>query len=239
MIDYRPELLLEPNQLQPLLGSQETVIVDLSKASVYNQAHIPNAVFLEYGDIVVTRTPVNGLLPDKETLERVLSTAGISNDTHVIAYDDEGGGKAARLLWTLECMGHNHFSLLNGGLHAWINEQHPVAVEKTAVEPAHFSASPVTTPIADTEYILKKLNDHNTVLLDARTTDEYTGVRRFSQRGGHIPGAVNIDWVIGIDQSKNMRMRSIQELIPLLKDRGITPEKEVITYCQTHHRLFI
>ena len=74
------------------------------------------------------------------------------------------------------------------------------------------------------------------MLLDARTADEYNGVRRFAERGGHIPGAVHFDWVTGMDPTRNMRMHSAERLLEELAKRGITPDKEVITYCHTHHR---
>ena len=236
MTDNNLPLLMEPTQLESLLDDESVLVVDLSKSSVHRQAHIPGAVFLEYGDIVAAKPPVAGLLPTPEVIENVLSSIGIDSNTHVIAYDDEGGGKAARLLWTLECMGHQRFSLLNGGLHAWLNEKHPLTNEPTPPKPSVFSATLTEHPIASTEYILSKLDSENTALLDARSPEEYSGARRYSQFGGHIPGAINLDWTAGMDQSRNLRMRDSQELLALLGKLNITPEKEVICYCQTHHR---
>mgnify|MGYP000517747764 CR=1 FL=1 len=95
-------LLLEPEILEQHLGDNGLLVVDLGKPDTYRQLHVPGAVFLDYGRIVAMNKPVMGLLPDDATLQSVFSAAGISRDTHVVAYDDEGGGKAARLLWTLE-----------------------------------------------------------------------------------------------------------------------------------------
>jgi len=55
-------------------------------------------------------------------------------------------------------------------------------------------------------------------------------------RGGHIPGAVNMDWVLAMDKARDLRLRSPEELRRMLERRGVTPDKEVIVYCQTHHR---
>ncbi|OQX46784.1 MAG: thiosulfate sulfurtransferase, partial [Candidatus Sedimenticola endophacoides] len=98
--------LIEPQQLEPLLGRDNLLVVDLSKGTTHQQLHIPGAVFLEYERIIANRKPAYGLLPPLETLEQVLSETGIGNRTHVVAYDDEGGGKACRLLWTLDTLGH-------------------------------------------------------------------------------------------------------------------------------------
>ena len=229
-------LLIEPDELESLLGRDDLLVVDLGKASTYRQIHIPGALHLEYGDIVREKKPSHGLLPDRVTLEQVFSNAGIGNHVHVIAYDDEGGGNAARLLWTLETMGHTGCTLLNGGLHAWANERFPVENRPVSPEAASFSAAPTASPVADTEYIVSQLGDPETALIDARSAEEYTGARRFSARGGHIPGAVNFEWTTGMDRNRNLRMRPTDELISQLGELGITQEKQIISYCQTHHR---
>lgn len=229
-------LLIEPEDLEPLLGRDDLLIVDVGKKTTYRQLHIPGAVHLEYGRIVAEKRPVHGLLPDRETLERVFSELGIGSETSVIAYDDEGGGNAARLLWTLESMGHTRCTLLNGGLHAWANERFPVESRPVTPTATRFLARPVAEPAADTEYILSRLDDPETVLIDARSADEYTGARRYAARGGHIPGAVNFEWTAAMDKSRSLRLRPEDELVRELADLGITRDKQIISYCQTHHR---
>lgn len=229
-------LLLEPELLEQHLGRDGLLIVDLSKASTHQQAHIPGAVFLDYSRIIANRKPAMGLLPSVKELEEVLSQIGIGNETHIVAYDDEGGGKASRLLWTLETLGHNKCSLLNGGLHAWTNEGHPL--EQTINQPvaAEFKANPDTAPVADARYIMQHLDSDDRVLLDTRSPDEYNGIKRFAEKAGHIPGAVNMDWILAMDQGRNLRLKPREELQASFSDLGIDPAKEIITYCHTHHR---
>ena len=229
-------LLIEPETLEHHLGDDDILVVDLSKADTYRQLHVPGAVFLDYGQIIAARRPVMGLLPDDNTLHNVFSAAGISRDTHVVAYDDEGGGKAARLLWTLECTGHTRMSLLNGGLHAWANEGHPH--DNTPVTPvdADYTVEHNEAPCADSRYIMQHLDDENVGLLDVRSQAEFSGQRKFATRGGHIPGAVNMDWTSAMDQQRNLRFKPDADLQRMLTDIGITPDREIITYCQTHHR---
>ncbi|HKJ77341.1 MAG TPA: sulfurtransferase [Gammaproteobacteria bacterium] len=238
MADVDLPLIVEPEQLQPLLGTEGLLVVDLCKASVYEQIHIPGAVFLEYTQILAMKRPVGGLLPDDEQLSRVLSGIGLTPETHVVAYDDEGGGKAARLLWTLDMLGHARYSLLNGGLHAWYKEGFPTTAEPTEARPSDYRAEiqPESPACADREFIESRLGEPNFALLDARTPEEYSGEKRFSQRGGHIPGAANLDWMQAMDQGRNLRLKPTDELMAMLEERGITPDKTVVTYCQTHHR---
>ena len=229
-------LLIEPEDLEQSASYDNVVIVDLSKPATYLKLHVPGAVHLDYAPIVAANKPVMGLVPDDATLTSVFSGIGIDDDTHVIAYDDEGGGKAARLLWTLAVAGHDQASLLNGGLHAWANEGHKYDAEPVTSTPRHFTVRRTDTVTADSHYINSHLDDKAYALLDVRSPAEYSGAKKFAERAGHIPGAVNSEWTLAMDQSRNLRLKPDDELLGMYDALGITPAKEVITYCQTHHR---
>jgi thiosulfate/3-mercaptopyruvate sulfurtransferase len=229
-------LLIEADTLDESLGTEGLLIVDLSKADTYRKLHVPGAVHLDYTQIIAARKPVMGLIPEDASLSAVFSGIGISADTHVIAYDDEGGGRAARLLWTLEVAGHTRFSLLNGGLHAWANEGHRFDDAPVSATPGTFQVRRTDAPYADSAYILQHLNTADCMLVDARSPAEYSGLKRFAEQAGHIPGAVNFEWTQAMDPGRNMRFKADAELTAMLEPLGVTPDKEVITYCQTHHR---
>jgi thiosulfate/3-mercaptopyruvate sulfurtransferase len=231
-------LLVEADVLQAHLGEKKLLIVDLGKADTYMKGHIPGAVFLDYSRIVRAEQPVGGLLPDEYLLSEVLSTIGLMPQTHVIAYDDEGGGKASRLLWTLEALGHHHYSLLNGGLHVWVNEGHPLSQAPATPTPSHYHAKlrDECEAVAKRDFILAHLQDPKVALLDARSPAEYTGERLYAKRGGHIPGAVNIEWTDFMDPSHNLRLKAIAELRNILDEKGFSQDKTVVAYCHTHHR---
>ncbi|MEE8428005.1 MAG: sulfurtransferase [Gammaproteobacteria bacterium] len=236
MVSNKLPLILEPETLTPLLGTDQLVVVDLCKPDAYAKTHIPGAVHLDYGSIMRADKPVMGLLPAEDHLSRVLSSAGIAPESHVVAYDDEGGGRAARLLWTLECAGHANLSLLNGGLRSWANEGHALDNKLTNPKPTEYPVIYRETPIADADYILSRLNDNTVRLLDTRSPNEYKGIKNFAARGGHIPGAVNLEWTQMMDQSRNLRLKPEDQLTALLEPLEITSDKEIIVYCQTHHR---
>jgi thiosulfate/3-mercaptopyruvate sulfurtransferase len=230
-------LLLEPNELEQLLNKPDVVIVDLCKAKQYAQAHIPGAHFVNYADIVHIEKPVMGLLPDAASFSRLISNLGINANTHVIAYDDEGGGCASRFIWTLNVYGHDNASLLNGGLHSWANEGHQLTHEDTAAaEASDYSLSNTGRYTVDSDYILQHLNDKNTVLLDARSAAEFSGEKKFADKAGHIPGAIHFEWTDAMDRNNNLRLLPESIIEQRLEQLGITKEKAVICYCQSHHR---
>lgn len=229
-------LILEANQLEAVAGQAGLLIIDLSKAETYQKYHIPGAVHLDYSQIIEIRKPVMGLLPDDAVLSQVLSRIGLMPDTHVVAYDDEGGGKAGRLLWTLDVGDHNNYSLLNGGLVAWANEGHQLASGQEPATASTYQYTRTSHGICDRQYVLEHLDDPGVKLLDCRSVEEYTGAKKFSARGGHIPGAVNMDWLLTMDQNNNLRLKDDNSLLGLLEERGINRDDEIIVYCQTHHR---
>lgn len=239
MSEEKLPLVIGPEGLEARLDDPRLLVVDLSiKPETHLAGHVPGAVYLDYGRIVARRPPSTmGLLPEPVQLSAVLSEIGLTPERHVVAYDDEGGGRAARLLWTLAVLGHGRMSLLDGGLHAWAHEGHPLERGAGRPVPGAYEAR-VARPelVADTEWILGRLDDPSVVLLDCRTPAEYRGEKRFADRGGHIPGAVHFEWTEALDRMRNLRLRPAETLRERLAGLGVTPDKEVVTYCQTHHR---
>lgn len=229
-------LIIEASELKAHLHSDSVLIVDLSSPATYVQYHIPGAVFLNYEWIVRIEHPRMGLLPTEEQLNNVLSSLGLTPDMHVVAYDDEGGGRASRFLWTLDVAGHKHFSLLNGGLQGWANHGNEVTSTITYPVSASYAVKLDFAPVATRQFILDHLSDDAVVILDARNPAEYNGIKVFAQRGGHIPGAVNIEWTEAMDKQHDMRLKPESELRQMLESNGITKDKTVVMHCQTHHR---
>ncbi|NNM52571.1 MAG: sulfurtransferase [Pseudomonadales bacterium] len=228
--------LIEPEYLVEHLNTPNLLIVDLSKAQLHAEAHIAGAVHLPASHLLRGLPPAHGLLPDPSTLESILSFLGLQDDTHVIAYDDEGGGWAGRFLWTLELVGHKNYSYLNGGLVAWLAANLPVETTLHLPQPSQYSMTLHTQHLAELDYVLHRLDHEDMVIWDARSPEEFDGTRQFAQRGGHIPGAINYEWTRAMDTSRHLRLRPLEELRAELATLGIVPDKEIITHCQTHHR---
>lgn len=229
-------LLVQPNELERRLGGERLLIVDLCDENSYRACHIPGALHLDYADIITARPPAMGLLPAEYHLNQVLSNAGFAPQFHVVAYDAGGNGRACRFLWTLEVLGCERFSLLDGGLKAWLAEERPVESGRQARQPHSFRGEYQPDKVADKAYILDRLSDPNVVVLDSRSPAEYRGEQRRAQRGGHIPGAVNLEWTRAIDREHDGRFKPKAELRPMLESLGVTPDKEIICHCQTHQR---
>ena len=232
----RLPLVVEPEALASALDGNGLLLVDLRKPEHYRTGYLPGAVSLDYARLVGGEKPATGHLPGEERLSQALSGIGFEPGRHVVAYDDEGGGHASRLLWTLHALGHPGGSLLNGGFSGWVAAGLPVAEWEPVPEPSRYRAVLTGEAVAGAEYIRARIGDEDVVFLDARTSAEFDGRDRRALRGGHIPGAVNLDWTDTMDAARHRRLHPPAVLRAMLDARGITPEREVITYCQTHHR---
>jgi len=230
------DLIIEPDALEAELGNDALLIVDVCQASTYAQVHVPGAVHINPAELVSGEAPASGKLPELTKLELLFSRIGYSPEKHIVVYDDEGGGWAGRFIWTLDLIGHKHYSYLNGGIHAWYKENHPVESEAVFVPPVKVNLTLDLSARAELVQVLASLEDDNCKIWDARSHEEYVGTKQSSARGGHIPGAVNLDWLDTIDRSKNLRLLPLPRLKALLESIDIKEGNSIITHCQTHHR---
>ncbi len=233
----RLPLLLEPDQLLPLISDKSLLIVDCSSEKNYLQGHIPGSVHLPPARLQSGVKPASGKLPSLEDLSCLFADLGLEAYHHVVATDDEGGGWAGRLIWTLDCIGHRHYSLLNGSNVAWLAENYPTEHGPGTTHPSEFKVCVIDeTPIARLDAILAQLEDRELGIWDARSAEEYAGTKVLAQRGGHIPGAMHLEWTDLMDTDRNLRLLPLTQIRQMLEQRGLTPDKHIVTHCQTHHR---
>lgn len=233
-------LLIDAEQLVPHLGNDKLRIVDLSRASVYDQLHIPHALHLKPKFLVRQDEQATGLLPDVEGLQELIRYLNISPEHHVVVYDDEGGAWAGRLIWNLHCLGFENTSLLNGGIHAWLAAGLPTTSEVEQFEPVRALVQVDQAKIQQyrIEYaeLLEKVQGGHIQLWDCRTEDEYTGLRLAARRGGHIPNALHFEWSTALNRENHLRLHPLERTQQRLEQLGFNLNEPVVVYCQSHHR---
>ncbi len=234
-----------PTVLPPLLVPEacpapatrpDVLMVDVCGDEVYRQVHPPGAVHVSPGELVSGQQPAPGGLPPLERMQATLERIGLQPGQHVIAYDDEGGGWAGRLLWTLEMLGLKSWSYLNGGLRAWLDAGLPATQEVPDISPTQLTLAWQDGAAVDMDYLLAHLDDPALAIWDARSPGEYDGSHLHARRGGHIPGAVNYEWTRGMDSTRSLRVRDLEVIRRELAELGIRGDQTVVTHCQTHHR---
>lgn len=230
-------LIIEPEDLaQQLPLNDNVVIIEQASLDDFNAGHIPGSLWLDFKELQA-ESPYPGFMPKPDFIAALFSRLGINNDTHIICSDGEGGGWAGRLIWILDCIGHTHYSFLNGGLTAWKQSQLAVATDNATITPSHYQVT-LTHPeysVSKAE-ILSQLDDSRFVVWDARSAAEYSGEKANAARGGHIPGAKHYEWTQALDAENGLKLRPLESIKQELRQLGINRHLTVITHCQTHHR---
>ncbi len=238
----RPDMLVSTEWLAGHLNDPNVVVLQISRErATWEAGHIPGARFVALSDLVVTRDGVLNELPPAADLKKVFEAAGVSDSSRVILYTDATVLPATRAWFTFDYLGFGaHAALLDGGLQKWRAENRALSKDAPQVTAGHFTPRLHPEVLATLEPV-KDLSWSATngsgavVLLDARTAEEFRGERAASEitRPGHIPGAVNIFWQQDAASKDSPALRGETDLRKLYEAAGITPDKTVVTYCNT------
>ncbi len=232
-------LIISPESFSKSLAHNDILLVAVVQQAVFNTHYIPGSVLVEPAELMSGIKPAVGKLPTREKLDTLFSGIGLSCDKHVVVYDDEGGGWAGRLIWTLDIIGHKNYSYLDGGLSAWLKLGFPLSNMSTNYsmpEPTNFAASIHEELLVSKDDVLASIDDIEYVVWDARALEEFNGTKVTALRNGHIPGAANLNWLDLQDRENDLRLKPLPEIERQLNELGISKDKKVITHCQTHHR---
>ena len=208
------------------------VILDIGRDfEDFEAGHVPGAAYVQREVIAVERDGVGGMLPEPEVVAADLAELGVSHGTPVVVYDAGRGTWSSRLFWALEYVGHEQVHLLDGGITAWEQANLALSQEIQVPQRGDFVAQVREQLLADQEYVEGHLERDDVLILDARSPAEYRGEDVRAERGGHIPGAVNLDWVNN-SSGEDPRFRPIEELSEIYAEAMQGHDGEVITLCQ-------
>jgi len=220
-------LLMGTEWLADHLSDPELRLVEVTPSgSGYILAHLPGAVYLNLAEVFTGhgRAFSHGTGPADE-VAAALGRLGLTPDKHIVVYDEIGGQRAAKAFWLLECLGFEHVAVLEGGIERWLAEGRAVTRLQPKIEPVIFTPSPRPDRQATADWILSRLHDTDTVLLDCRLQEEFAE--------GHIPGARLRPWDQTLTRRAYQAFQEADELRAEFNELGVTPDKEIVTYCNT------
>lgn len=215
------------------LMAAEATILDARGRAMWSLGHIPGSVPLHWRQLTANpRKLRDGLLTDDlGTIRQVLRGAGVSQRKPVIIVDRglSGFGEAGRLFWTLDYFSHPAVYILDGGLKRWPGSLKR-ALRVPAVSRGDFEPMPRPERRALLAEVEAAQGDEDVVIWDTRTPEEYLGATPYLEsRGGHIPGAISLDYKNLLDVEGNRKQSAA--LDALLARIGATPDKRVILVC--------
>jgi thiosulfate/3-mercaptopyruvate sulfurtransferase len=230
----RERLLTTPSELQKKLDSPDLCLIDVRPAEQFAQEHIPGAVHFDLFGLSLVDTSEAPLKAFMHMIHHVLELRGVSDDKEIVFYEENSGMRAARGLWFLEFFGHPNVRMLDGGIQAWKAVGGATTTDAVAPKAATFKTTERPEVLATANDVLRSLNKKEIVILDTRSDGEYLGTHVRAARGGAVPGAIHIEWTENLDASG--KFKSNTELKNMYAKAGITPDKEVISYCQGGYR---
>ena len=192
---------------------------------------IPGAVALDYHAIETSEDlPIE--LPPVDVLAERFSAIGVTNDKHIVLYGPAPAHIAARAFVTLEYLGHDRVSVMDGGIGAWVADGRPVTKQAAEAAPTEFRPHVNTDMVVDAEWIRERLEDPNIALIDARPPDQFVGPSNRGLRPGHIPGAGNIYFVELLESEEVHRLKPKDDAAKLFVAAGAAAGSTVVSYCQ-------
>jgi thiosulfate/3-mercaptopyruvate sulfurtransferase len=230
----RETLLTTASELQRKLNAENLCIVDVRPAEDYANGHIPGATHFDLFGLSLIDTSEAPLKAFMFMIHHVLELRGVNESKEVVFYEDNSGMRAARGLWFLEYYGHPNVKMLDGGFRAWKASGAPVTSDATPPKTAPFKIAERRDVLATADDVLRSLSQKQIAILDTRSEGEYLGTHVRAARGGAIPGAIHIEWTDNL--APDGKFKSNDELKAMYDKAGITPEKEVVSYCQGGYR---
>jgi thiosulfate/3-mercaptopyruvate sulfurtransferase len=226
------QLLVETEGLAKTLTDANLRILDARPPEEYREGHLPGAVNLPAPGTESLEANKAGFPLPPERAEELFRTAGINRSSRVVIYDNQGHRFAARVFYVLEFFGHSNVQVLNGGIAKWKSEGRPITTEAPEVASGDFKPEAQPAVIATADWVKQHLGDASVRLVDARSPEEFRGEEIQGPRGGHIPGAVNVEWTRVLASGANPTLLDRAALEKIFSDAQVSPRQEVVSYCQ-------
>jgi thiosulfate/3-mercaptopyruvate sulfurtransferase len=223
-----PGLVVDPDWLRDHMGHPRVRAVDLRDSEAWAEGHVPGAVQLDLARLGSSRDGCDNVLLAPDAFEELMAELGISNGDAVVAYDDQWGLAASRLVWALHRYGHGSVAVLNGGWDRWQDERSPTTTDRSSAPRGRFVARPSASVSADLKRLKDPATRGNAVLLDTRTRAEYDA--------GHLPGAKAWDWFTAVPADSWDCARPREDLLAEWAELGLNPAAEVVVYCRSGMR---
>ena len=220
-----PGPIVDTTWLGESLNTEAIRLLDIRSIDAYQAGHIPNAIQVDLPSLSREINGVPGMILPPDEYAAAMTRFCVTRDRPVVLYDDNRGMAAARVYWGLVRYGHENVAVLNGGWDRWKEEGRPIDQHSVVPTPARFVVLPDDSQFASFDWLQIHAGDPDLVIVDTRTPDE------FAQ--GHLPGAISWNWMNGVPAGSWNAVRPASELRSELEAKGITPDKEVVTYCRS------
>jgi len=231
-VEHRHSPIVTPGALAAL--GDTPLLIDLRPAELFAAGHLPHAVHLDLWGVSLIDTSEAPLRAFMWMVGHLFSLRGVTPGRSVVVYDTDSGMRAARAFWFLEYLGHPDARVLDGGFTAWTEQGLPVTADAQAPVPSDWHGTSDASRLATWQDVRDRLGRFDTAIVDTRSDAEYYAENVRAKRGGAIPGAVHLEWINNL--TPEGAFKPADELRSMYAALGVTPDREVVTYCQGGYR---
>ncbi len=226
------DFLVDAQWLSERRNDADLVIVDTRAAKDFWAGHLAGARHFDPFPFHHSDSSERGCTEFKDQLRWIFSALGIATHHNVVLYENDSGMRATRVAWALEWLGHRNAKILDGGLKALASEK--LVTEVKPFAPGEYDGIPFDDASASLAYVVNHIANRDVQIFDVRSDGEYYSERVRAKHGGAIPSAIHLDWTAS--QNEAGAFKSPDELRAQFAKLGLSPEAEVIPYCQGGYR---
>jgi thiosulfate/3-mercaptopyruvate sulfurtransferase len=236
----RDTALVSADWAEKNLETPGIVFVEVDEdTTAYDGGHIPGAIKIDWKKDL--QDPVRRDFVNQEQFSALLSDRGISNNDTVVLYGGNNNWFAAYAYWYFKLYGHGDVKLLDGGRKKWELDARPYTKDvPNRTKTSYRASAPDLSIRAFRDEVVQAIGVKN--LVDVRSPDEYAGrllapahlPQEQSQRGGHIPTAINVPWSKAANEDGTFK--SDADLAQIYGEAGLDDSKDTIAYCRIGER---
>jgi thiosulfate/3-mercaptopyruvate sulfurtransferase len=226
-------MIINAAEIISKLPEGRLVPVDVRPETAWRKRTIPGAISLNVYDYFIPKSDEVGIAGMAAGARQSFDRLGLGGDRMPVFFEEQTGMISPRGLWFYELVGMKGGLILDGGIQAWKTAGGdtasgiglPEVIAQSNTGGIRFDRSLV----ASTQEVLNHA-DHDVDIFDVRREAEFEGTFHHAccVRPGRIPHS---HFAFYEDMLRDGKYRSAAEIREIAEKAGLSPDREIITYC--------
>lgn len=222
-------MIITAAELISKLSEGRLVPVDVRPEAAWREATIAGAISLNVYDYFIPESDEAGIAGMAAGASEAFERLGLGKDRIPVFFEEQTGMISPRGLWFYELLGLEGGLILDGGIEAWKAAGGDVAPgigTPDAIRQAEGGVAFHRALVASTDEVLR----HEADIFDVRRRTEFEGtfLHPCCARPGRIPHS---HFAFYEDMLKEGKYRPVSEIRAIAEKAGLSPDREIITYC--------
>lgn len=235
---YPTEKLISGNSAKKILENDKNVVlIDVRPKVKFMMSNVKGSYNMWREDMQPQDNrygEVTGMRASREEMEAKLNKMGVDENTTLLLTGN--GLDEYRLWWILDLYGFENIKIIDGGYEALKESGIKTTFGGGASEKKgnyHFPEIADKDTLANIDEIKNNISNNHVAILDTRSDKEFLGedLKKGAFVKGRIPNSIHIEWTDVAE--KNLRLKPLSQIKEMYEKCGITPDKEIIPYCQS------